>query len=95
MNDVCVPFDKLPKEMLLLILSFIPKEELYQLTEVNREFKDSVFDGMYFKKLSKEILLLILSFLPKEELNKLTEVNRQFKDDSIEQGFIRGRISKK
>lgn len=40
MKEVYIPFDKLPKEMLLLILGFIPKEKLNQLTEVNREFKD-------------------------------------------------------
>ena len=40
MKEVCIPFDKLPKEMLLLILGFIPNNEWYKLTEVNREFKD-------------------------------------------------------
>ena len=79
MEEVCVP-----KEILLLILSFIPKEELYQLSEVNKQFKDCVFDGMYFKKLPKEIILLILSFIPKNELNKITEIDRHFKDIALD-----------
>ena len=40
---VYVPFDKLPKEMLLLILSFIPKNKLYQVN-VNRQFEDAILD---------------------------------------------------